>query len=507
MYMLHIIKEATYILFENYKFEITSSMCKVNNHKPLSPMKSIIVTIIASILSITLSAQVQKPKYIFLCIGDGMGLVQAQLADAYVRSQQKDSIPFMYFPHHGLQTTYSLSSNITCSAAAGTAIACGVKTKANYIAIDESGTKHVESIATKLQKQGYKIGILTSVSIDHATPAVFYAHDTSRNSYHSIAMQLPKSQFDFFGGGAFLKPIDGNQNAYTELKNNKYSLITSPDSLQFASKLGTKVCVFDKQTELAYGIDKQKNRITLPNLMNTAIECVQSPKGFFIMLEGGKIDWACHSNDAATAIFETIEFSNAVQKAIDWYTKYPNETLIIVTADHETGGMGVGSAMYPYYTNISLLANQTYSHVESEKLLTKKIQTLGNQFSFDSCMVFLTHSYALGTNNLNLQSYDSIRLQRAYNYVFNATNDVSGEGKFLYNLSPSVLYSAEKKASAIIITMNKIVAEKAGIGWTTYAHTGAMIPVYAVGAGSQLFSGVYDNTDIPKKILSLLEIK
>jgi alkaline phosphatase len=97
-------------------------------------------------------------------------------------------------------------------------------------------------------------------------------------------------------------------------------------------------------------------------------------------------------------------------------------------------------------------------------------------------------------------------LQRAYNFVFQSNADASGDGTLLYNISPKALYSSGNKASAIVITMNKIIAEKAGIGWTTYAHTGAMVPVYAIGAGSELFQGLYDNTDIPKKILSLLEI-
>lgn len=470
-------------------------------------MKRILITIITAICCISLHAQVQKPKYIFLCIGDGMGLVQTHLADAYLREQAKDSIPFLYFPHNGLQTTYSLSSKITCSAAAGTALACGVKTKANHIGVDSSGTVKLESIAKTLKKQGFRIGILTSVSIDHATPAVFYAHDASRNSYHSIAMQLPLSQFDFFGGGAFLKPVDGKQNAYAELKKYNYSLIISPDSLQYAAQLKTNVCVFDKHTELAYGIDALPNRMKLADVMSTAIACVQSPQGFFIMVEGGKIDWACHSNDAATTIGETVEFSKAVNKAIEWYKQYPNETLIIVTADHETGGMGVGAALYPYYTNIGVLANQTSSYVVSEQKLTEKITAYGTQFTFDSCMNFLTQMYAIGQNNLQLQAYDSVRLQRAYNYVFSVGEKTqSDDAKLLYNLSPTALYTLGNKAQTIIITMHRILAEKAGIGWTTYAHTGVAVPVYAIGVGSELFEGAYDNTDIPKKILSLLEI-
>ena len=107
----------------------------------------------------------KKPKYVFLFIGDGMGLGQTQLADAYLRATESDSLNFMYFPNKGYQTTYSLSSYITCSAASGTAMACGQKTLAEHIAVDRNN-KPLKSIAYEAKERGMKIGILTTVSID-----------------------------------------------------------------------------------------------------------------------------------------------------------------------------------------------------------------------------------------------------------------------------------------------------------------------------------------------------
>lgn len=461
-----------------------------------------LITIIFS--SCNTTQQQKAPKYIFLFIGDGMGAAQVQLSDMFARATTNDSIAFLHFPHVGLQDTYSLSSKITCSAAAGTALATGHKTKANFIGVNADG-QALKSIAYTLQDKGYKIGILTSVSIDHATPSVFYAHDTSRNNYHAIGMQLPQSGFDFFGGGMFIEPIKGDNNIFNELAKHNYTLVTSPDSANIVPQLNSKVCMLSKETDFAYSIDTKEGQLTLPLITQTAIEYLQSPNGFFMMVEGGKIDWSCHSNDATTTIKETLEFSEAVNKAIQWYNQHPDETLIVVTADHETGGLAIGSALYPYYTDIALLKNQKYSYVENEIQLTQLIDSSANNFTFEACMKFLTQAYNIGASGVQLSAYDSLRLRDSYLFAVQQKPIPNQHALLFYNIDQSALYTSGNKASAIITTMNKIIAEKAGIGWTTFAHSGIRVPVYAIGNGSEQFGGVYDNTDIPKKILSLFE--
>lgn len=445
----------------------------------------------------------QKPKYIFLFIGDGMGLVQTHVANEYTNKVSNDLLQYMYFPHVGLQRNYSLSSQITCSAAAATAIACGNKTLAGYIGLNEKNDT-LQSIASYAKNRGFKVGILTSVSIDHATPAAFYAHDNSRNSYHSIALQLPESGFDFFGGGAFIEP-NGTINAYDKLKKYGYSLIQNPDSLQFISEFtNKKICVFDPDKELPYAIDAKSNEFDLSELTQAAINHLDNPNGFFMMVEGGKIDWACHSNDAATAIHEVIAFNKAINQAIEFYKLHSDETIIIVTSDHETGGMAYGSALYPYYTNISLLKNQTKSYVELESILAKKFSA--STLKFEECMEILAENYCINKpNGVTLTTYDSSRLHNAYDFIVGKNNSATEDIKLQYNISTnSAGYAPQNKCMAIITTMNSIIAEKAGIGWTTFAHTGTPIPVYTIGVQSEIFEGIYDNTDIQVKISRLI---
>jgi alkaline phosphatase len=154
----------------------------------------------------------RKAKYVFLFIGDGMGLAQVNLTEAYLAAIKNEigfeHLNFTKFPQVGLASTYANNAMITCSAAAGTALATGHKTNIGRISMDPTGSEPYESIATKAKKAGYKVGIVTSTSIDHATPSAFYAHQPDRSMYFAIGVQLTQSQFDFFAGGGFLIPDD-----------------------------------------------------------------------------------------------------------------------------------------------------------------------------------------------------------------------------------------------------------------------------------------------------------
>ncbi len=448
----------------------------------------------------------KKPKYVFLFIGDGMGLAQTQLADAYLRATEGDSLNFMYFPNKAYQTTYSLSSYITCSAASGTAMACGQKTFAEYIAVDKN-KKPLKSIAYDAKERGMKVGILTTVSIDHATPSVFYAHNESRHNYHEIAMDLPKSGFDYFAGGMFVKPEQDGESIFSALKNNGYTIVTSSDSLTLLPK-NKKVCVLAPNTRIDYRIDNPKNPFALSALTEAAIKNLDNPNGFFMMVEGGQVDWACHSNDAATAIQEVIDLSNAIEKALAFYKEHSDETLIIVTADHETGGLALGSQLCPYYSNIGLLKNQKISHAELERILRQAVETQGKAFTFDNCLALMSKYYDGDAKNpFTLNAYDSVQLKKAYDFVMTPDKIIANEDvRLMYDASVgAATYAPQDRCMALIITMNKLIASKAGVAWTTFAHTGIQVPVSAIGAGSDLFRGVFDNTDINHKLKELLK--
>jgi alkaline phosphatase len=308
-------------------------------------------------LTTTLSAQdgmrrrvMQQPKFVFLFIGDGMGHGQVSMAEAYLSSQKEEisntPISFTKFPVMGMQTTYSANSYITCSSAAGTALSTGHKTNNGMLGVDPQGNK-LESISYKIHRKGIPVGIVSSVTIDHATPAAFYANSNSRNNYYEIATQIPQTGFEFFGGGGFAQPTgpDKDQkNIYQVLEEGGYTVARGIKEYAAARGKG-KIAFFQdkgKEADLPYAIDRKENDLCLAQVVAAAVDHLYGTKGFFIMAEGGKIDWAGHSNDGKTNILEVLDFATAVQVAYKFYEKYPNETLIVVTADHETGGMTLG---------------------------------------------------------------------------------------------------------------------------------------------------------------------
>lgn len=464
------------------------------------------IAFIAFILLLVFNVEAQKPKYIFLFIGDGMGMVQVQLTDHYMRSVKSDSLTFTGFPVLGFQTTHSSDSRITDSAAAGTALATGFKTKSGSIGIASNGRDTLKSFAYKARELGYKIGILTSVSIDHATPASFYANARGRRSYHTIGMQLPETGFDFFAGGSFLDPVSFGGNVFEKLDQFGYLTITSPDSLKYAAEPGRKVCVLDPDKEFYYGIDREEGRFTLPGVTRAAIENLYNPKGFFMMVEGGKIDWSSHDNDPGTTIYETIEFEMAVREALRFYELYPEETLIIVTADHETGGMSFGSFMSRYRSSIELVGNQKKSQRAFVEIL--KNEFVDETMNFEKTMDILGRYYNVNKEDgLEFISYDSLRISMAIDFVNHPerfTDEIENYKTFGNN-NTKVTDKPEDRFSAIAYTMHYLLSQKSGIGWTTGAHSGVAVPVFAIGAGSDIFRGFYDNTDIAKRISEIFE--
>jgi alkaline phosphatase len=298
-------------------------------------MKKIVFLVVA--LVVAAGARAQAPKYIFLMIGDGMGLPQVELT----RVTAERKLNMLGMPVVGLATTASADHQITDSAAAGTALATGHKANNGVIGLGAT-LDTLTTIAERARDKGLKVGIVTTVTTDHATPAAFYANVADRDMSDEIRRQQTASRFDHFAGQ---KPLEG--------------------------------------------------------LLSNAIELLDNPDGFFIMAEGGLIDWMGHDNNAQGVIREVLDFDAAVGVALAFYEKHPDETLIIVTADHETGGL-----------------------------------TLGNR-------------------------------ERKYDSDF---------------------------------------ARLDGLSWTTGVHTALPAPVFAIGRGAENFAGFYDNTDIPKKIITITEL-
>ncbi|NOR45974.1 MAG: alkaline phosphatase [Candidatus Delongbacteria bacterium] len=459
-------------------------------------MKKISITLILLSIFILTSCNIEtkkKPIYIFLFIGDGMGLSHVALADAMT----DEKLTMLTFPTTGSTTTFAEDRYITDSAAAGTALATGEKTSCGTISQDSSHTRNITTIAELAKQKGMKVGIVSSVSIDHATPACFYAHQKSRSQYYDIAKQMITSDFDYFGGG-FAK---GNREKYgpsdvvAKMDSAGYKIITTREEL--VSSNSEKIWAYNHTTDysraLYYEIDRPEDHIKLSEFTKFGIDHLTNDKGFFMMVEGGRIDWASHGNDGASMVQDLIEFDNSIAEAVKFYNEHPDETLIIVTADHETGGLAMGNALTGYQSSYKLLNYQKISQDRfSDKVASwKKEKKVTYEMALDSIKVY----FGLGDKDLNsgleLIEYETKLLKTAYDY------SMTGESK-MDKYDAYLMYGGGDPFSKMVVqTLNT----KASIGWPTFAHTAYPVPVFAIGQGHEDFSGYYDNTDIFKKMV------
>ena len=442
--------------------------------------------------------KIPKPKYIIYLIGDGMGMAQVEATDLYQRTKKNDTVGLSIkkIPLVSMISTVAYKHPITCSAAAGTALSTGNKTSLGTIGMNFDHTKNFTTIAEFAKQKNYKVGIMSSVFVNHATPAAFYAKVAGRNDYHSIGMQLVRSQFDVFAGG-IIENSDGDTNVYEYARKNGYRLISNRTDFNALKSLDSKIIIGSKELNgnenIANAIDRKPGGIALKDYLNKTIELLQSDKtGFFIMCEGGKIDWACHANDIGYMVGEVLDFDNAIQSALDFYRKHPDETLVIVTADHETGGLAMGNTFMEYEVNPLAIDNQKCSNEYFAGLMNELKKQNSNSIELNA-LDSVKKYYGLG-KNVNLTAYDSLRLNNAIKTSLGQIHIGKDETKMLYG-----------SYEAIGTVASKILAEKAGLGWTTFYHTGIPVPLRVIGAGSELFKGLTDNTEIAKLLFKMIQ--
>jgi len=271
-----------------------------------------------------------KPKNIILLVGDGMGLSEVS-SSLYFNDKSSN---FIRFNTVGLSMTSSAKELVTDSAAGAAALASGIKTYNGAIGVDEN-KQPVETLVEHVSKTGIATGLVVTSSVVHATPASFYAHQESRRMYEEIAAELVTSDIDFFAGGGlqYFQQRKDSLDLVAQLQNNNFEVHT--DALP--KKISTK-----KQAILLApnGMPKMsENRGNfLTNATMLAIgQLSKNKEGFFLLVEGSQIDWGGHDNDAEYLINEMIDFDKTVGAVLD-YAKKNGETLVIITADHETGG-------------------------------------------------------------------------------------------------------------------------------------------------------------------------
>lgn len=472
------------------------------------------------------------PKYVFFFLGDGMSASQIQATEAYLTTinggsarvatdllKPENRLNMSKMPIQGMQTTYDSFALMTDSASSATAFSSGLKTMSGVIGMDDTKTTSIKSVA-QLAKEllGKKIGVLSSVSLDHATPAAYYASVPNRGLMNNIATQLAQSGYDFFGGGGLVSPLgpartgDTSNNVWQLLSDNGYVVLNDRESiLGLADNPRSKVvamnATLDGSMAMPYAIDRPEANLSLAEMTEVAIDVlsdISGPTGFFIMVEGGKIDWACHANDAVATIGDMLDFDAAIGKALEFYDAHPQETLIIVTGDHETGGMTIGHATTAYTAYYDRLLGQenSYEYFEANQWAAHRDAfagsydwTLPNNLETNIEMTTLLEN-AFGLKWADLNDYQKEKLEDAYDKSMVGMNDnSSAENQLLYGYY-----------NPIVVTITHILNERASIGWTSYSHTGVPVPVFAQGREAWRFAGFYDNTDIAKRLAALMNL-
>ena len=438
-----------------------------------------------------------SPKYVFMFIGDGMSSPQTNSAQVFNGINEPglielDELTFTQFPVVGLQYTQDSTSFCPDSASTATSLSSGYKTHSGVIGMGVDRMTPGVTIAEMLHDKGWKIGIVSTVTINHATPAAYYAHIASRNDYYDIGLQMADSGFEYFAGGSVNKANDGDKSIYEVLADKGYLVTNDRDTILSLNGESGKVYAYSPVLQddgaMPYAIDAPADSLKLKDFVKKGIDVLYNETGFFMMVESGKIDWAGHANDAVANIGDTLAFDEAIEVAVNFAKQHPTETLIVVTGDHETGGMTIGYAATGYNTAFDILKNQKCSYVKFDSLVAEA--KADGEFTFDDMMAMVEEYFGLVAPGESAVD-EALVLQKAYE------DDKSGN---VDGYEESLLYGGY---SPISVTLTHIINNKAGIGWTSYAHTGLPVPVYAFGEGAELFVGAYDNTEVALKLMDL----
>ena len=440
-----------------------------------------------------LSMMAEDAKYVFYFIGDGMGLGHVNATEAYNRDVLKSEQPIlmMSFPVASQARTYSASSPITDSAAAGTALSTGVKTKNSMIGMNPD-TVPVNSIAVDFMKAGYAVGVGTTVQADDATPAAWYAHAENRGMKETIAPQAAESGLAFLAGGGF-KLHGAGETAFTEFLNvmrkGNYEIAEGYAAFNELKKKGSKfpqkVMLMPENADggqVGYTIDSIPGYLTCAQITEACLQTLESvnPDKFLMMIEGGNIDWAAHANDGGGVIKEILNFQDAINVAYQFYLRHPSETLIVVTADHDTGGMAYGRNGGAY--NIAYADAQKISK-DAFADWTRNWGKNNAAPSWEEMENVLKEKLGFWTV-VPVSERETKELKELFDETF-VTKRAEDE-KTLYHTF-----------NAFTAKAFSILNYHMGIGWTTTYHAGNMVPVYAVGANANYFTGSLNNNEIP----------
>lgn len=456
---------------------------------------------------VSLSAHQDKavhPQNVIMYIGDGMGSVQRRLAETVTgKTLVMNTLPivgmFTNTPVTGKSTraiakqmkisedalkTYDI---ITDSAASGTALATGRKTENYAISIGPERKVTYQTLAEAAKRMGKSVGLISTTTITDATPAAFGAHVTNRLMQNKVVEQFLEQDFEVLMGGGWQhfvpKSVKGSarrdeRDLLKDFTDKGYTIVRSKQDLAAIDiQMDTKILGLFSTAQMPYYLDRTEKEPDLSLMVDIAIKLLsQNPEGFFLMVEGARIDHAGHANDPGGVVGDLLELDKAVKTGVDFIHNENPDTLLLVCADHETGGLALG-ADTNYFTQTAIIKGIKHS---IEWLTYVLLQTPEKAIE--------TFSENTGISDLTKEEIGM--LEKAIAPAKASKSHIPSEKEY-------------GKGSELSPVIAKIINKRIGIGWTTFGHTAMPIMITATGPGAVAFTGYYDQTEVAAKIADL----
>ena len=438
------------------------------------------------------------PKNIIMVVGDGMGPAFTTAYRYYNDNPNTPEIEKTVFDRNykGSSSTYPdpESGYITDSAASATALSTGIKTYNNSIGLDINRLP-VETVLEDAKKQGKKTGVVVTVQINHATPASYLAHNEHRYNYNAIADSYIDDgiKADLYLGGGWKYFIRKDRNLVEEFIESGFHYIDKYSEIDSIPNDKPVLGLFDK-TNLPWALD-DTNKHRLSMMTKAATKQLENKNGYFMLVEGSQVDYGGHARDIAAAMAEMDDLAKTIEYLESYVVKNP-DTLVVITADHSTGGLTIGKKTERTDPNI----NSKYLwRPEFIRAMTMSPQTMASKFvendlSIENINEFMTFDIT-DADLTNLKEAKVID-QNIINQ-FNQLSATEKKGK-----------RAPRAYQSVLNVITKIIDMKTNTGWGSISpsgtHTAVDVPVFAFGKGSENFNGFQDNTDIAKKIFTLL---
>ncbi len=425
---------------------------------------------------------VSTPKNIIMIVGDGMGPTYTTAYRYFKDDPSTPRVENTVFDRHlvGMSSTYPDTHHnyVTDSAASATALSSAIKTYNGAVAVDMD-KQNVETVLERARSLGMKTGVVVTSQINHATPASYLSHNDYRYNYDAIADSYIDNgiQADVYLGGGWKFFIREDRNLVEEFEDNGFNYIDSYQLLDSVSTDKPLLGLFGDKG-LPWALD-DTNKHRLSAMTKTATKHLENEDGYFLLVEGSQIDWAGHANDIASAMGEMDDFAKTLEY-LETYVKENPDTLVVITADHSTGGVTLGvDGVFQWDPKVL-------------RTMTQSPQSIANKLeNNDITKEFASSLFNFDLTNEEVTQLISVKNDTLKDIQVTAITDIEASEKISIN-------------KEIYKTVKFIINGRTYTGWTSSGHTAADVPVFAMGSNKDLFNGYQDNTDIAKKIFKLL---